>query len=219
MGLGRFIHHIGAFFLLAATVMLIVVSITAPVVNDIALLKVNLNGNSGGGNGVNFGTFGYCVTRSSGSDSCTSARIGYDPSNAVAGTDFSKAGSDTAKALTYVMVLHPIGAGLCFIAFLLALGAGIFGSLMSTLVSLLAFFVTIIALACDFAGFSIVRRRINRDTSASARWSVGIWLVLAAAILCLIGTIAVFITCCSGRRRRNRENKKMAAYNSSPTRY
>lgn len=66
MGLGRFIHHIGAFFLLAATVMLIVVSITAPVVNDIALLKVNLNGNSGGGNGVNFGTFGYCVTRSSG---------------------------------------------------------------------------------------------------------------------------------------------------------
>jgi uncharacterized membrane protein len=117
------------------------------------------------------------------------------------------------------MVLHPIGAGLCFIAFLLALGAGIFGSLMSTLVSLLAFLVTIIALACDFAGFSIVRRRINRDTSASARWSVGIWLVLAAAILCLIGTIAVFVTCCSGRRRRNRENKKMAAYNSSPTRY
>lgn len=117
------------------------------------------------------------------------------------------------------MVLHPIGAGLCFIAFLLALGAGIFGSLMSTLVSLLAFFVTIIALACDFAGFSIVRRRINRDTSASARWSVGIWLVLAAAILCLIGTIAVFVTCCSGRRRRNRENKKMATYNSSPTRY
>jgi uncharacterized membrane protein len=117
------------------------------------------------------------------------------------------------------MVLHPVGAGLCFIAFLLALGAGVVGSLMSTLVSLLAFFVTIIALACDFAGLSIVRRRINRDTSASASWSVGIWLVLAAAILSLIGTIAVFVSCCSGRRRRNRESKKMAAYNTSPTRY
>ncbi|KAF4345444.1 palI [Fusarium beomiforme] len=219
MGLGRFIHHIGAFFLLAATVMLVVVSITAPVVNDIALLKVDFNGNFRGGNGVNFGTFGYCVTRSSGGDSCTSARIGYDPSNAVDGANFSNVASDTAKALTYVMVLHPIGAGLCFIAFLLALGAGIFGSLMSTLVSLLAFLVTIVALACDFAGFSIIRRRINRDTSASARWSVGIWLVLVAAILCLIGTIAVFVTCCSGRRRRSRENKKMAAYNTSPTRY
>lgn len=117
------------------------------------------------------------------------------------------------------MVLHPIGAGLCFIAFLLALGAGIFGSLMSTLVSILAFIVTIVALACDFAGFAIIRRRINKDTTASASWSVGIWLVLAAAILCLIGMITVFITCCSGRRRKSREQKKMAAYNTSPTRY
>jgi hypothetical protein len=61
MGLGRFIHHIGAFFLLAATVMLVVVSITAPVVNGIALLKVE-SGNSR----VNFGTFGYCLTRGNG---------------------------------------------------------------------------------------------------------------------------------------------------------
>jgi uncharacterized membrane protein YhaH (DUF805 family) len=121
--------------------------------------------------------------------------------------------------MTYVMVLHPIGAGLCFIAFLLAVGAGIFGSLMSTLVSVAAFIVTIIALACDFAGFSIIRRRVNRDTSANASWSVGIWLVLAAAIFCLIGMVTVFITCCSGRRRKSREQKKMEAYNASPTRY
>lgn len=59
MGLGRFIHHVGAFFLLAATIMLIVVSITAPVVNHIALLKVRSQGD-----GVNFGTFGYCLLRS-----------------------------------------------------------------------------------------------------------------------------------------------------------
>lgn len=59
MGLGRFIHYVGAFFLLAATVMLVVVSITAPVVNDIALLKVRASGY-----GVNYGTFGYCVMRS-----------------------------------------------------------------------------------------------------------------------------------------------------------
>ncbi|CAF3563936.1 hypothetical protein SNK03_003514 [Fusarium graminearum] len=214
MGFGRFIHYVGAFFLLAATIMLVVVSITAPVVDHIALLKVR-----SGGNGVNFGTFGYCVMRSAGSDRCSSAHIGYDPTDALQGLDLSEIGAGTAKAMTYVMVLHPIGAGLCFISFLLALGAGIFGSLMSTLVSIAAFLVTIIALACDFAGFSIIRRRINRDTAATASWSVGIWLVLAAAILCLIGTIAVFITCCSGRRRKNREQKKMAAYSTSPTRY
>ncbi|RGP68139.1 hypothetical protein FLONG3_8313 [Fusarium longipes] len=212
MGLGRFIHHIGAFFLLVASVMLIVVSITAPVVNHIAILKVR-----GGGNGVNYGTFGYCILQNGGR--CTSSHIGYNPANALQGNALSGISSDTAKAMTYVMILHPIGAGLCFIAFLLAVGAGIFGSLMSTLLSVAAFIVTIVALACDFAGFSIIRRRVNRDTSASASWSVGIWLVLVAAIFCLIGTVAVFITCCSGRRRKSREQKKMEAYNSSPTRY
>jgi large-conductance mechanosensitive channel len=215
MGLGRFIHHVGAFFLLAATIMLIVVSITAPVVNHVALLKVRSQGD-----GVNFGTFGYCLLRSGQSDRCTSSHIGYDPTDALSGASgMSEISSNTAKAMTYVMVLHPIAAGLCFIAFLLAIGAGIFGSLMSTLVSVAAFIATIIALACDFAGFSIIRRRVNRDTNATASWSVGIWLVLAAAILCLIGTVAVFITCCSGRRKKSREQKKMEAYNSSPTRY
>jgi uncharacterized membrane protein len=118
------------------------------------------------------------------------------------------------------MVLHPVATGLCFIAFLLALGAGTLGSLMSSLVALLAFFVTIVALACDFAGFAIVKRRVNNaDIDLNAEWAVGIWLVLVAAVLALAATIIVFFTCCSGRRRRSRESKKMAAYQSSPTRY
>ncbi|KAH7266321.1 hypothetical protein FSOLCH5_012768 [Fusarium solani] len=230
MGVGRFIHHFGGFLLFAATVLLIVVDITAPVVNDIAILKVDLNelartNTSQTPTTINFGTFGYCILRESG-DECSKSQIGYNPAsviyNAAGGNvvEFSDAAENTAKALTYVMVLHPVATGLCFIAFLLALGAGTLGSLMSSLVALLAFFVTIVALACDFAGFAIVKRRVNNaDIDLNAEWAVGIWLVLVAAVLALAATIIVFFTCCSGRRRRSRESKKMAAYQSSPTRY
>lgn len=58
-GATGFLHHIGTFLLLSATVLLIVTCISAPVVNDIALLKVEL-GDSGRST-VSFGTFGYCV--------------------------------------------------------------------------------------------------------------------------------------------------------------
>ena len=55
-------HHVGTFLLLVATALLLVTTITAPVVNDIAILKVNLgNRTSGARSAVSFGTFGYCV--------------------------------------------------------------------------------------------------------------------------------------------------------------
>lgn len=59
MGFGTFVHHIGTLLLLVATVLLIVVDITAPVVNNISILKVDL-GPTVVGTQVTFGTFGYC---------------------------------------------------------------------------------------------------------------------------------------------------------------
>jgi hypothetical protein len=59
----RFIHHIGTFLLLVATALLIVTSISAPVINDIGLLTVNLQDETIGKE-VSFGTFGYCIQES-----------------------------------------------------------------------------------------------------------------------------------------------------------
>lgn len=56
-----FFHHIGTFLLFAATVLLIITCISAPVVHDLAILKVELGGNSAQDHAtVTFGTFGYC---------------------------------------------------------------------------------------------------------------------------------------------------------------
>lgn len=62
MAVVGFFHHVGTFLLLVATALLIVTTISAPVVHNIAILKVNL-GNSTGAHhsAVSFGTFGYCI--------------------------------------------------------------------------------------------------------------------------------------------------------------
>jgi hypothetical protein len=60
MGVGTFFHYFGTVLLLAATALLIVVSVTAPVVNDLSLLKINFSGSSSVDR-ITFGTFGYCI--------------------------------------------------------------------------------------------------------------------------------------------------------------
>lgn len=55
-------HHVGTVLLLAATALFLVTTITAPVVNDISIMRVQLtNRTSVHHSAVSFGTFGYCV--------------------------------------------------------------------------------------------------------------------------------------------------------------
>ncbi|KAL7622748.1 hypothetical protein AAE478_006426 [Parahypoxylon ruwenzoriense] len=211
-----FFHHIGTFLLFAATVLLIITDISAPVVNSISILRIDLGNRGTSLNrhpSVTFGSFGYCVrdTLASGQDFCTRSQVGYDPTEVieetVRGVDFSDAAADTARALTHVMVLHPIATGLAFISFLLALGAGVVGSFLASLCALLTFLVTLVALICDFVAFAVVKSAVNNNNSSSAHaeWGAAIWTVLVSAICSLLGTVVVFFTCCSGRMHRRRE--------------
>lgn len=211
MAIGTFIHHIGTVLLLAATVLLVIASISAPVVNNISILHAEILGN----NEISYGTFGYCI-RGVGdeNDSCTSSRVGYsayDPIVAVGGAEIgiSNAREATIRALTHVMVLHPVGAGLAFIAMLLCIGTNVVGSFLATLVAGLAFIVTLVVLVCDFVAFGLLRDRIRDSTApnTTASYGTAIWCVLAAAICILIATVVVFVTCCAGRRKHRRERE------------
>ncbi|KAI0836737.1 pali-domain-containing protein [Hypoxylon sp. FL0890] len=214
-----FFHHIGTFLLFSATVLLIITDISAPVVNGISMLRVDLNARQTSSNNfpsLTFGTFGYCVRHttslSSGQDSCSQSRVGYNPAlvveQNVQNVDFSDASTDTTKALTRVMILHPIATGLAFIAFLLALGAGVVGSLLASLVSLLTFIVTLIALICDFVAFGIIKHEVNNANNGSrAEWGAASWTILVSAICSFLATFIVFFTCCSARLHRRREGR------------
>ena len=62
MAVTGFFHHIGTFLLLAATALLIVTTISAPVVKNISMMTVQLgNSTAGHHTSVTFGTFGHCI--------------------------------------------------------------------------------------------------------------------------------------------------------------
>jgi len=55
-------HHVGTFLLFVAAILLLITTISAPVIGDIAILKVMLTNRSALRNSsVTFGTFGHCV--------------------------------------------------------------------------------------------------------------------------------------------------------------
>jgi hypothetical protein len=194
------LHWIGVFFIFAASILLLITTISAPVIHDIALLKVTLtNQSSLRYSSVTFGTFGHCVldvagptyvppaarrpappdpelTRAASDDQdwCAPSTVGYSPAsimNAIDGTGFSVAASATADGLTNAMILHPIACGLAFIAFLLALGAGVIGSLLGALVAALAWVLTLIVMAIDFTlfGVGVLARRWHGWVGADGR--------------------------------------------------
>ncbi|KAK1771058.1 pali-domain-containing protein [Phialemonium atrogriseum] len=221
-----FFHHVGTFLLFAATVLLIITCISAPVIKDIAILKVDLGDKQSSDHStVTFGTFGYCVNEPGGGrDGCSRKKLGYSPADVMAsadGTNYSDHAKSTTKALTKALVLHPIACGMNFIAFLLALGAGVVGSLLASLVALSAFIVTVVVMIIDFVLFSIIKSKVNSsDASANAHFSTAAWTTLASAICALLGTIVVFFTCCSSRLHSRHHSAKSStgAYDAPPRR-
>ncbi|KAK4104328.1 pali-domain-containing protein [Parathielavia hyrcaniae] len=220
-----FFHHIGTFLLFSATVLLIITCITAPVVHDLGLLKVELGGGTGD-RAVTFGTFGWCVNNVDGGDDCSPSQVGYSPAAVMAsldGTQFSDYAEDTTRGMTRAMILHPIACGLNFIAFLLALGAGVVGSFLASLVALLAFLTTAVACIIDFVLFSVVKSNVNDRgyaTGTGAYYGAASWTLLVSAICSLFGAVVVFFACCSARlhRRRNPGMVGKGEYASPPRR-
>ncbi|ORY60125.1 SUR7/PalI family-domain-containing protein [Pseudomassariella vexata] len=152
-----------------------------PSCTTFSVLKVNLQKNNNEFSpDISFGTFGWCVIQS-GDDDCSHSHVGYDAAGVLSNNsncifDTSDFAGDTANALTRVMVLHPVAAGLSFLSFLLALGTGVVGSFLAALVSLLTFIVTLVVLITDFVGFAILKNAVNRsDTGASSEFVLAVY--------------------------------------------
>jgi hypothetical protein len=150
--------------------------------------------------------------------------VGYSPAaimSTLDGTVFSDYAADTTRALTRAMILHPIGCGLNFLAFLLALGAGMLGSFLASLVALVAFLATAVACVIDFVLFSIVKSNVNDwgdVTGSGAYYSSAAWTTLVSAVCSLAGAVVVFFTCCSARLHRRRSVVGKGEYASPPRR-
>jgi uncharacterized membrane protein len=133
-------------------------------------------------------------------------------------TTFDTAATDTTKALTRVMILHPIATGLAFIAFLLALGAGVCGAIFASAVAALTWVITLVVMVTDFVLFGIIKNHVNKDGSGShAYYTVGMWTILAAMILLFFATFIVLFTCLSSRVHRQNRTTKETGYAGNTT--
>lgn len=142
-------------------------------------------------------------------DRCSGTGIGYDLSTIGAATGGVIYENTSVDRASRALILHPIAAGLAFIAQIIALASKQFGFLFASIIVFLAFIVSLACLVIDFAIFTLVRNAINSNQVGSpASFSNAIWLVLAATIALLIATIfSLFACCCGGDRRARKANK------------
>jgi len=210
--MARIIHFIGVACLFIAAILLLITTISAPVIGDIGILKVTLSNRTDiRHSSVTFGTFGHCVLDvapvQTDQDYCYPKVIGYAPAKIMSQIDqthFNLVGTDSADALTRAFILHPVACALAFIAAIVALG-GVIGGLLGSMIAVVAWLITLVVMAIDFAAFGIIKNHVNSDGSGShAFYSVGMWTTLAAMILLFFGMIIVFFTCCSERRKSRR---------------
>ena len=90
-------------------------------------------------------------------DYCYPKVIGYAPAKIMAGIDHTsstRAGSDSADALTRAFVLHPVACALAFIAAIISIG-GVVGGLIGSMVAVVAWLITLVVMAIDFAAFGV----------------------------------------------------------------
>jgi hypothetical protein len=212
-------HHVGTFLLFLACILLVVTTISAPILPNGGLLKVQLTNKTTTGiySGVNFGTFGTCVTNIAGSNKnanfCYKKHIGYNPvkiMSTVDSTTFTTAQTKSAKALTKVMVLHSVACGLAFLAFLFSAGSGCCGAIFAALTSAITWFICLIVMSTDLVLFGMLKRHINRDGSGShAKYGNAMWSLVAAVVCLFLGTFVVLGTCCSARMHKQDTGKNI----------
>ncbi|KIJ26114.1 hypothetical protein M422DRAFT_38353 [Sphaerobolus stellatus SS14] len=181
----------GLFLCFAAMVLLIFVSVSSPTWEKISFLDVTQ-----GGQTTHFGVFGYTGTSTHVGYFFDTVRLGL-PGN-------TKLNNDVFHNLTFVLVLHPVAAGLAGLAVLFGLCGAAYsriGTIFMTLTSTLALLVTLVVWIIDMVLWGIARDRF-RDVGAKARYGNANWLTLGALIALILAFCAGAVGSCGSYRRR-----------------
>ncbi|CAK9786484.1 pali-domain-containing protein [Cutaneotrichosporon oleaginosum] len=213
--------------LLVACVLLILASVSTPIINSLTLMTVHEPVFA------QIGAFGYCLQ-----NTCSGTKLGYDLTGltnrlslgqSTQGTGVIDGVSDSAaKSLTAVtkgLILHPIAAAFAFLAMITACAADKIGYLFASLLALLAFLSALAAMLIDFVAFAMVKNNIG-DAGGRANYGTGTWLTLVATILLLIAMLTSLVSCCCGRSNKHKQRERELRaeqdalhYNEKPRRF
>ncbi|GBE81214.1 pali-domain-containing protein [Sparassis latifolia] len=165
----------GLFFTFAAMVLLIFASVSPPTWNPISFLNTNVGGVS-----THFGVFGYTGS---------TTHVGWHFPSGIGDNTIN---DTTFHNLTYILVLIPVAAGLSGLSWLFGLCGAAYhraGTVFMTLLSAVAFLVTLIAWVVEMVLFGVARNHV-RDAGNYAQYGNANWLVLGALLALLLGFFA-----------------------------
>jgi len=188
----------GLFFCFAAMVLLIFASVSVPIWDKVYFLKSNI-----GGQAIRFGMWGYTGS---------AKHLGYNVPSSILGSSDAFLSGGVLKNLTYILVLHPVAAGLSFLAVMFGLCGTLtynrIGTILMTVCATLALLATIVVFAIDMILFNIFRNRIESDGSNNtASLGNANWITLAALVSLLLGTCAAGCGSFGKYRHRRRSER------------
>ncbi|KAJ7582895.1 pali-domain-containing protein [Mycena floridula] len=226
---------IAPILLFIAFLLLLLVTLSIPIIKTIYLFTLStnvdgglLNFNADASGSVKFGVWGYCtsavdvavagIKHSTAAASCTKPHLGYTFDSTVATFLDVQGFTDViSKVTTASMVLHPIACGLTFLVFLVSLfmlhrgsnGTSRLPSLITLVLGTLAAVLTTIIFLIDVIFIAIVRKRIENDTDNEVHlgWGNAVWMVLGATIALWLALLGACagICACGGRHRKRHE--------------
>ncbi|GAA6060272.1 hypothetical protein JCM10212_003972 [Sporobolomyces blumeae] len=193
----------GTIVVLAATVLLVLVSVSTPLLKSIYFLEADLSSGNYAGT-VKLGAWGYCV-----GTECTSPKLGYSLNVAELlsiNGKLSGVSNSVLKWITYLMILHPIAAAFGVVSVIFGLLAHMHnfaGTALTTCFASFAATFSLLAFVFDIAVFVIAKQRID-SSSVGGNASLGpaVWMTLAAMVL--FGLSGCFFGCgaCVIRKQR-----------------
>ncbi|KAJ7212995.1 hypothetical protein GGX14DRAFT_619723 [Mycena pura] len=191
----------GIIFLTCALVLGIIVSVSLPFLPAIDFVRVHFGSGVAATNGdamteLRFGIWAPCFYNTNGERTCFSAGHGYSISIA---NQQKTANVIIGSSWTRGLAVHPVATAVTFVAFCMSFSAHHAVTLVASLTSFLAAFLTLIAFAIDIALYAFVHHEIGKlpDVSSTTRTSAAFWMTFVTLILLLLAGCTV----CFGRRK------------------
>lgn len=192
----------GIFFLFSAFVLSFLVSISLPSLPTVDIARSHFTSGVSPHVSIDtepikqirFGVWAYCIyDNQRGDRTCIDPGHGYT-------VHLSASNNITiGPGATRGLAVHPVAAGVTFVALLCSFSSHFTLVLIASLLSFLAALLTLIAFAIDISLYVIVRDRVNNLDNVGVRSIAGpgLWMTLTSLLLLLLAGGAV----CLGRRR------------------
>jgi len=192
----------GVVILLCAFVLLFLTSISLPHLTAMDITRTHFNGQGSPSSSdaaitqIRFGIWAYCY-ESDGKMMCNKTGHGYTVG--LRGTDGSSI--TIGSRWTRGLAVHPIAAGVTFVALLFSFSTHMTMTLFASMLSFLAAAITLIAFAIDIVLFAYVKTQMKKlsDVDENTLTGPGFWLTFVSFILLLIAGCTV----CIGRRKNS----------------